>query len=91
MDYRAAYVDLIARYEWPPVDDPRYPGAWEDMRRLLLARLLEALRLDPWRGDELEARLVARIGEDWYRPGRVEDVARLLEEVAARAGPQLPD
>jgi hypothetical protein len=80
MDYRALYVDLVGRYHWPP-EGPRRESAWDDVRLLLLEKIRLELRIDLARSHELGERLVARVGLDWYRPGRMEDVARLLEEV----------
>ena len=81
MDYRALYVDLVGRYHWPAEGDSRREAAWEDVRLLLLERIRLELQVDLARAHELGERLVARVGADWSRPGRVDEVARLLEEI----------
>jgi len=75
LDYAAFHASLVARYD-PPLDS----SAWHEIRLLLAAKICAWLNIDPWRGDELDGRLVARIGPDWYSAERVADVVQLLKD-----------
>ena len=75
LDYAALHASLVARYA-PPLD----ASAWHEIRLLLAARICAWLNIDPWRAEELDGRLVARIGPDWYSGERVADVVQLLKD-----------
>ncbi len=75
LDYAALHASLVVRYN-PPLDD----SAWHEIRLILAAKLCARFNIDPWRVEELEGRLTARIGPDWYSEERVADVVQLLKD-----------
>ncbi|MDD4933709.1 MAG: hypothetical protein PHO89_09635 [Methylacidiphilaceae bacterium] len=84
-DYRERYARFYHPEYWAKPGslqaEARVAQAWDDMRVVMRGEIAEILKIDRYRVAELEERLVARLGEDWYRPVRVEDVCRLLDEI----------
>ena len=97
MDYAVDHARIVAAYsaarakQSGPLALPAAEAEardWQEIRLLLRAKIAHALGLADGREQALEARLVAVIGEDWYREVRVEEVARLIEGAApGRPGP----
>lgn len=83
--YRATWTELVGRYEWPALDDPRFDAlmarGWDEVTLILLEYVKEWMTAAKAYAVDLDSMLVKRAGPAWWREDAVGAVETWLDSL----------